>query len=118
MPAAYGEIRVEGGSVTPCYWEVSNPDTSDPLDLSVDGYVANGVVSDRADGTGRILIRLPDAMFRRESNGRLYFDPPTSTTTLWSRIDSAFYQVELTNAGGSTVRVGEGPFRVSPDLAT
>lgn len=117
MPAAYGDIRVEGGSVTPYFWEITNPETSDPLDISASGYTAAGVVSDRQDGTGRILIRLPDAMFRRESTGRLYFDPPGSTTTLWAKLDG-FYQIEIQHPGGSTLRVAEGAFRVSPDLAT
>lgn len=118
MPAIVKELRVEAGSFEPQYWTFTNPATGAPLDLTQSGYVVTGAVNAEQDGTGTVLLSLPDnSVWRRTATGRVYFQPHSVTSSTWT-FPRGFYQVELAHPSGETVRFGEGPFLVSPELVT
>jgi hypothetical protein len=116
VPALRGTLRVEAGSYEPRYWEFTAPDTGLPVDLTQPGYLVHGVVADRPDGAGAVLLDLPDAsVWRRTADGRVYFEPHSVTSSTWA-FRSGHYQIELSHPSGETVRFSEGRFSVDPEL--
>lgn len=116
MPALRGTLRVEAGSFEPRFWVFTDPDTGDPLDLTQPGYEVTAAVASRPDGSGDILLDLPDnSVWRRTSTGRVYFEPPSVTSAAWT-FRSGYCQIELAHPSGETVRFFEGRFVVDPEL--
>lgn len=116
MAALLWDITVEAGSFDPSYIVISDPDTGVPLDLTATGYAVSCVVATRADGTGTVLLTLPDdSVWRRTADGRIYFEPPAEMSSMWA-FRRGHHQIELTRPSGPPVRVAYGRFHVSPEL--
>lgn len=117
MPALRGPIRVEAGSYEPLFWTISDPDTGTPLDLTQSGYEVHGVIADRSDGTGTVLLDLPDSSdaWLRTSTGRVYFQPHSVDSAAWT-FRRGYWQVELSHPSGETVRIHDSAFGVDPEL--
>lgn len=111
------DLFVKAGSFDPVVWSFSDPATGGPLDLTVSGFSAAGVVASRNDGTGAVLFELTDAeVWRRTADGQLFFQPPSAVSTEWPAV-SAYYQAELTHPSGEVVRFDQGRFVVDTDLS-
>lgn len=118
MPAINKDLRIEAGSYEPQYWVFTNPDTGALLDLTQSGYSVAGSVNERRDGTGAVLLALPDAsVWRRTSTGRVYFQPHSVTSSAWT-FQRGYCQFELSHPSGETVRFHESRFLVDPELVT
>ncbi len=118
MPALRCPLRVEAGSYDPVFWEVRAGDTGALVDLTQPGYLVAGAVNSHSDGSGAVLLDLPDdSVWRRTSEGRVYFEPHSVATAAWT-FQRGYYQAELSHPSGETVRILEGPFSVSPELVT
>ncbi|GEL20845.1 hypothetical protein [Pseudonocardia asaccharolytica] len=116
MPAVRADLIVEAGSYEPQYWVITDPDSGQPLDLTAPGYLVHAVVSSREDGTGDVLLDLPDtSVWRRTADGRIYFEPPSALSAGWGAV-RGFYQAELSHPAGETVRFSQGRFIVDPEL--
>lgn len=116
MPALRGTLRVEAGSFEPRYWTFTDPDTGDPLDLTQPGYEVTAAVASRPDGSGDILLDLPDAsVWRRTATGRVYFEPSSVDSAAWT-FRRGYLQAELSHPSGETVRFLEQSFYVDPEL--
>lgn len=115
MPAVNAPIDVESGSYEPRYWLIADPITKQPLDLTVSGFLVTGAVQTRSNGTGAAVLALPDALWRRTAQGRIYFEPPSATSSAWPSVN-AYYQAEISHPSGETVRFSEGPFNVDTEF--
>jgi hypothetical protein len=94
---------------------ITDPDTGLPIDLTVSGFAAAMTVNSSQDGAGTDLLVLTDSSFLRTSAGRLYFQPTSTVTKTWT-FDYGYYQIELSHPSGETVRISQGPFRVSAEI--
>lgn len=113
MTAIRASLSVEAGSFEPRYWLVTSPTTGLPIDLTVTGYSVSGVV---VDVNGTVLLELPDdTIFRRTSDGRVYFEPPSVVTAAWPGMWGD-YQIKLSHPSGETVRLSQGSFSVDPEF--
>lgn len=122
MTAIDWPLAVAAGSYEPQFITITDPDDGTPVDLTAPGWTVTGVVATRADGTGTVLLTLPDgdgSVWRRTSTGRIYFEPPATVSAGWT-FRRGFHQVELEPPAGPefTVRVAAGTFHVSPELVT
>lgn len=116
MARKNADLYIRAGSYEPVVWTVTSPTTGLPLDLTGVGYSVAGVVATHSDGTGTVLIELADAdVWARTSAGEIFFQPPSSISTLWPSV-SAYYQAELTHPSGQKVRFAEGRFSIDSDL--
>jgi hypothetical protein len=116
MPAVHADLFVEAGSYEPIYWMITDPNTGDPLDLTLPGFTVHGVVATRPDGTGIKLLDLPDSsVWSRTSTGRVYFQPPSAISDVWPLV-SGYYQAKLSHPSGQEVRFSQGRFIVSYDI--
>lgn len=116
MPAVRSDLRVQAGSYEPIYWDITDPDTGVPVDLTQAGYSVAAVVASRPDGTGQVLAELDDAtVWRRTDTGRIYFEPSSALSSMWT-FERGYYQAELSHPSGETVRFSEGRFTVDPEL--
>lgn len=115
MPAVIAPINIEAGSYEPRYWLVTDPVTLQPINLTVTGFVVTGEVQTRSNGSGAVVLALPDALWRRTTDGRIYFQPDSATTAAWPSV-SAYYQAEISHPSGETVRFSEGPFTVDTEF--
>lgn len=117
MPAARGLLWIEAGSYEPRYWLISDPDTGLPIDLTQSGFAVHGVVADRSDGKGSVLLDLPDSSdaWRRTTDGRIYFQPHSVDSAAWT-FRSGHIQIELEHPSGETVRIHEDKLLVDPEL--
>jgi len=116
MPALRDALRVEAGSYEPRYWVFTDPATGVPLDLTQPGYEVTAVVADKSDGTGTVLLDLPDnSVWRRTADGRVYFEPHSATSSTWT-FRRGYLQAEMSHPSGETVRFLEVPFSVDPEL--
>jgi len=114
--AAGHDIYWKAGSFDPLVWVVTDPVSGLPLDLTVSGFSASGVVATHNDGTGVTLIDLPDGeVWRRTSTGQIFFQPPSNVSSAWPAV-SAYYQAELTHPSGEVVRFDQGRFVIDSDL--
>lgn len=115
MPAVKAPLLIEAGSYEPVYWLVTNPDTGAPLDLTASGFSVALTVNSSQDGAGVVLLELADDSFRRTATGRIYFEPTSVESSAWP-FNSGYYQAEISHPSGETVRFGQGPFTVDPEL--
>jgi len=110
------DLYIKAGSFDPVVWDVKDPDTGLPLDLTVSGYAVTGIVASHNDGTGTTLLELvDDEVWRRTSSGQIFFQPPSAVSTEWPAV-TAYYQAELTHPSGEVVRFDQGRFTVDSDL--
>lgn len=115
MPALRVPLRVQAGSYEPEYYLISDGDTGLPVDLTQPGYEVTGLVATRPSG-GQTLLELPDdSVWRRTTEGRIYFEPSSMDSSTWT-FRSGYHQVELSHPSGETVRILEGRFTVSAEL--
>lgn len=115
MAALQWDITVEQGSYEPQYITITAPGTGTPIDLTATGYTVAGAVATRRDGTGTVLLNLPDSSWRRTATGRIYFEPSSAVSAGWT-FRSGWLQVELSHPSGQTVRVAQGLFSVAPEI--
>jgi hypothetical protein len=117
VPAARGPLRIEAGSYEPYYWNINDSQTGAPIDLTQPGYAVHGVVADRSNGTGSVLLDLPDSSdaWRRTTDGRVYFQPHSVDSAAWT-FRRGYVQIELAHPSGETVRIHKDRFYVDPEL--
>lgn len=110
------DLYIRAGSYEPIVWVVTDPVTGLPLDLTGVGYSVKGLVATRDDGSGTKLLDLLDNdVWSRTSAGQIFFQPPSSVSTLWPSV-SAYYQAELSHPSGQKVRFAEGRFVIDSEL--
>lgn len=114
MPAVRKDIVIQAGSFDPLYWIITDPATSDPIDLTA-GFTVTGTVSTREDGLGHDLLVLTDADFHRTDDGRIYYRPSSTASAGWG-FRYGHYQFELEHPVGEVVRFAEGRFVVDPEI--
>jgi hypothetical protein len=110
------DLYVKAGSFNPVVWQVNDPATGGPMDLTASGFSVAAVVASRNDGSGAVLLELADAdVWRRTAEGQIFFQPPSAMSSEWPSV-SAYYQAELTHPSGEDVRFAEGRFVIDTDL--
>lgn len=115
MPAIKSNLLIQADSYEPHYWQFTDPDTGQPVDLTASGYQAFGSFATTPDDNAQTLLELSDSDFERTSTGRVYY-APSADESLWWEFRRGYYQFYLTSPTGQPVRFAEGRFFVSPKV--
>lgn len=115
MPAIRADLTIQAGSFERRYWVFHSSDTGEPIDLTT-GYTVSGQVSASSTSPATGLLTLGDSDFRRTSDGRIYYEPPATSSASWT-FRRGHYQFELhPQSADKDVRFAEGRFLVSPQV--